>query len=368
MRSALRTFVLAALAGALLIGPIVQGAGAAPAEDPEVAGRAVDKVAAQFDGLAVGYEGDTGTYVLRLPLGSPNLAAAQRSLSDLNIPSRVMISSLTSDKVNEIQSSIARVSQAAESKGFFYGSAYDPIIDKVNLKSNSDNSTVASLLTLYGDSLSFAKVANGGRMTRTSDGSPHHGGASIEDSAVTHYCSSGITVIRSNGTRGITTAGHCWNGTAGTAIFDESGTHQFGNLIGRAGYPGFDQDLITGSTYSRDIYTGGSTGVTIPVISADDPVVGGSYCHSGRTTFEHCGEVPWSLNAQFCDIDGCTTSLIAYNGTDLQPGDSGAPFYAKFATPAAKIRGMAIAIVGPDNYAERWLRIASHLNVTIATS
>lgn len=362
-----RVLCLTAVAGIWLSAISIPSAGAAPA-DPEETGRTVAATVTKLGGIDYGYERDTGTYVVRLPAGASNVAAVQTALAPLGAPMRVVTSTMTAATITNIQNSIVSLSRSTTGKGYFYGSGYDALTDKVRLSSNATGAGLDSLLKTYAAGLDYRKVATGGRVSRTNDGQPHHGGASLKDGAVTAYCSSGFTVKRSNGSRAMVTAGHCWNGTSGTAIFDQSGANLFGSLLGRTGYPNYDQDLITSSTYSRDIYTGGAAGVLIPVISADDPAVSGSYCHSGRTTYEHCGLNPFTLNGQFCDDDGCTNSLVAYTGTDLQGGDSGAPFYAKTTAPAAKIRGMAIAQAGPDSFAERWLRIASHLNVTIVTT
>ena len=97
------------------------------------------------------------------------------------------------------------------------------------------------------------------------------------------------------------------------------------------GLPSRDMERIGGRSYGTSIYVGGVTSTTgRHVASAADPVVGfNNYCHSGRTTGEHCGHTVNSVNATVCTSSGCKSPVTAFSGGVLpQPGDSGSPFYA----------------------------------------
>ena len=49
-----------------------------------------------------------------------------------------------------------------------------------------------------------------------------------------------------------------------------------------------------------------------------------NYCHSGRTTGEHCGHAATSATATVCTSSGCRTNVIRFTGgVMIQPGDSG---------------------------------------------
>ena len=77
-----------------------------------------------------------------------------------------------------------------------------------------------------------------------------------------------------------------------------------------------------------------------------------AYCHSGRTTGEHCGHTATSTNAQVCTSTGCKSPVIQFTGgTMIQGGDSGGAFYAIDSAGKAWIRGNVIATNGTTGWA-----------------
>jgi hypothetical protein len=113
---------------------------------------------------------------------------------------------------------------------------------------------------------------------------------------------------------------------------------------------------------------GGSTGSAEQVTAAHNPAVGSEYCMSGVSTYEHCGLEVYQLDADFCDDDGCTVSLIrSSGGGSAQGGDSGAPFFQPDGS-SDKVRGLVIAHLGASLYSHKWSTIASTFDVDIVTS
>jgi hypothetical protein len=97
-------------------------------------------------------------------------------------------------------------------------------------------------------------------------------------------------------------------------------------MTSRGPFPAWDLALLSGSTYGGLVYMGDAAGTGTSVGSAASPVVGGSYCSSGATTFEQCGKVVQSLSGAVCDASGCTYNLAATQaGGYIGPGDSGGP-------------------------------------------
>jgi hypothetical protein len=196
------------------------------------------------------------------------------------------------------------------------------------------------------------------------------GGAGITSGG--GLCSSGYTVQNSSGYRYSVTAGHCFANWA--KVLTESGNNTYGWVIGRrlptvTGHA-MDMELMYGQNYAGRIYTGGIFSTSsAPVAAAGQAYVGyNNYCHSGRTTGEHCGHTATSINGQVCTQTGCKSPVIVFNGGNLpQGGDSGSPFYAKDSYGRAWIRGHHIAGNGTTGYAQPWTTVASEYNVSIVT-
>lgn len=275
--------------------------------------------------------------------------------------------------LTEVQSRV-RAYVAKNGTEYTFGTYSDPRTGDVVVDSDAPDEVVAPLTDLKNKGLGHIKVkVNKGRVhdgyNRKDDIAPFFGGGGLSASGA--LCSSGYAVKNSAGTRYMTTAGHCF--ANGTTVRTESGARVVGVVTGRAlaslGSGPVDMELLRGQSYAGRIFVGGTTSSSsLPVVSAGSATVGYSaYCHSGRTTGEHCGHTATSVTAQVCTGTGCKSPVIAFTGGVLpQGGDSGSPFYAKNST-GAYIRGHVIAVGSSTAYAELWSKVASRYGVTIVT-
>ena len=94
------------------------------------------------------------------------------------------------------------------------------------------------------------------------------------------------------------TAGHCFANGANALV--ESGLRSYGTVSGRrlptvTGHP-MDMELLGGQSYAGRVYTGGVVSTTSRGVAAGGAASAGysNYCHSGRTTGEHCGHTATS--------------------------------------------------------------------------
>ncbi|USX53592.1 S1 family peptidase [Lentzea sp. HUAS12] len=265
----------------------------------------------------------------------------------------------------------SRILQHVRAKGtkYTFGAYADALTGKVVVETDAPSDVVDSLV---GDNskglVEVRKQTATDDFTRRDDVPAFWGGSGITFAAPNGHCSAGYTVQNSAGTRFMVTAGHCFANGA-TAV-----TELGGRVVGVAsgnGLPGEDMVLLGGQSYAPFVYVGGvdsSTGHH--VASAANPIVGfNNYCHSGRTTGEHCGHTVSSITGTVCTSSGCKSPVIVYSGGTLpQGGDSGAPFYALSVSADDKhIRGHHIASSGTTRYAEMWSRVQARFGVSIVT-
>lgn len=190
----------------------------------------------------------------------------------------------------------------------------------------------------------------GGRASNTE----HLGGEALST------CTSAFGTINAGGTRGISTAGHCPNsqnddGAALTYQTGHEGTHG-------------DFQWHTGPrTKTDDFYAGNATTLEVTrrdVSGVGAPVVGGTLCKNGKTTFRYCEEVR-RLNICFSGL----CNLIEMDTRSVLAGDSGGAVY-NANTAYGVVYGWHYAPVFPfdrDLYS-RADRIDNALNVNIATN
>ncbi len=267
----------------------------------------------------------------------------------------------------------ARIARHEAKTGYkhTFGSYVDATTNKIVIQTDASDRVVDSVLGAEGKAQQVVvkKVKIKDSWSRKSDIPSYWGGAGVTASVGTPWCSTGFTVQNGSGTRFQVTAGHCFSN--GTNVYTENSGSWMGSVSGNglSDANKHDMELIGGSSYWGYIYTGGvdsSTGM--PVVGAGDPVVGyANYCHSGRTTGEHCGHTANSVTAQVCTQSGCKSPVIAYTGGNMiQGGDSGSPFYVKDSS-SVWARGINIATGGGTGYAEKWSRIQSRYGVSITT-
>lgn len=268
---------------------------------------------------------------------------------------------------------------AAHGTKYTFGSYLDARTGKIVLDTDAPADVVSALTRPTG--AMTARAANDVQVQRSTisdywhrrdDIQPYWGGGGITQTANTPWCSAGYAVQNAAGTRFSVTAGHCF--ANGINVLTESGANPYGVVSNRrlptvSGHPQ-DMELIGGRSYAGRIFTGGVVSTSsAPVVAAGTAYVGFTdYCHSGRTTGEHCGHTATSITGQVCTTTGCKSPVIVFTGgTQPAGGDSGSPFYVKDSSGGAWIRGHVIAGNGVTSYAERWLDVQAAYGVSIVT-
>ncbi|OLF12548.1 chymotrypsin family serine protease [Actinophytocola xanthii] len=251
---------------------------------------------------------------------------------------------------------------------YTFGAYADAVSGKVVVETDAPAEVVSSLVGPHRGMVEVRRQAVTDNFSRRDDVPAYWGGAGITDTPGLPHCSAGYTVQNSSGARFMVTAGHCFGN--GTNAFTELGGRYFGTAFGN-GLPSQDMVLLGGESYGSFIYVGGVNSSTgHHVASAGNPVVGfTNYCHSGRTTGEHCGHTVNSVNGIVCTSSGCKSPVMVWTGGVLtQGGDSGSPVYALSVSGTDKhIRGHNIAASGNTRYAELWSRVQARFGVSIVT-
>jgi hypothetical protein len=287
----------------------------------------------------------------------------------LSLSGRVRLATrpITHSAIEEATTDLLSLGKARGAPDFTFH--FDPELGKVVIVS-PDQSAFRDVLRKHGDVIVFTE-ATITLHSREADNSPFSGGAHAKLAGAQEGCSTGFTVVRSNGSRRLVTAGHCFNES--DRVFSPGNGNEIGTIAGRS-FPDPDLATIVFKQYAATIYVGGAVGAKAWVVGAANPVVGvKEYCRSGRKTHEKCGLEVLGLNGTKCTQGNCTFNLIRYRPTALggwaQPGDSGAPFYIKNNVGNILIRGLHIAgnEAGTEDLAHRWTHVRDRYNVTIAT-
>lgn len=364
--------VLSGVMGTLLCTPVLANENAASVEaqsndaalgdDTEVAAR-LSELAQANGALGTYFDFESSEYVV--VFSDSDLVPPESSFKTLAIPLRVATRSITKGEIDEITNLL--VNDRASKDAF--GTFFSPRLGQVVVNAYGKPGTFDNISDRY-PGLIDVRYEEGGRLsTRFNDSAPHWGAAWVESPGHGH-CTSGFTVKEnSTGIKRMATAAHCADGF-GSDIF--GGTSLFwGTITAYGPFPVWDLALIGGS-HAGKIYTGANVNPTPsqPVKDAQNPSVGStSFCHSGATTYEHCGHHLVSETGSFCDPQGnCTQLLDVYeDGFAPQGGDSGAPMFNYPASGGVIIRSVLIG-GGATIYAEKWSSLQLHFNVSIVTA
>ncbi|MDG4767920.1 hypothetical protein O7632_28055 [Solwaraspora sp. WMMD406] len=311
---------------------------------------------------------------------SATVQLADRHAPDRNARATVAASAAATATLAVIQRRIADY-VATHGTKYTFGSYFDATTGKIVLDTDAPADVVAALTKPTGMTAGHLQAANAVQVNqsttsdfwhRRDDIQPYWGGGGITQTAGVAWCSAGYAVQNGAGTRFSVTAGHCF--ANGINVLTESGANPYGVVSNRrlptvSGHAQ-DMELVGGRSYSGRIFTGGVTSTSsAPVVAAGTAYVGFTdYCHSGRTTGEHCGHTATSITGQVCTSTGCKSPVIVFNGgTQPAGGDSGSPFYVKDTSGGAWIRGNVIAGNGTTSYAERYIDVAAAYGVSIVT-
>jgi hypothetical protein len=131
---------------------------------------------------------------------------------------------------------------------------------------------------------------------------------------------------------------------------------------------------FTGKTYAGYIYADNST-VERRVDDGNDPVIGSSYCYTGRSSGFTCSWIAKQKGVTRCYLpEGCTKNLIMVQrgSTLMQLGDSGGPFFIKGGNLTVGIRGIIVARyydgLTAKSYVQGFKVIADYYRAAIVTS
>ncbi|MBW9214791.1 S1 family peptidase [Mumia sp. zg.B53] len=349
-----------------------------------------DGVPVSLDAGVIGVTGSpTAGYTLVVTRGTDGAALVNRLTSGLSATARRLLTVRTSERTAQelrdawvgVTAQQWRTADAAPTAG--YSMDLDPELEAVVVDVAAAPPRAAARLDrqaapvegVDAGAVVVRYTGSAARASRTSDTSPHWGGARI--TSPSKVCSSGFTVrSKSSSTRYSVTAGHC--GANGTSWY--SGSYYFGQIAGRSNYPAYDQARLAGSTYTNSIYTDGLDNFNVRTVTgANDGAVGDNVCASGAVTKSVCGIEIKSLSASYCDDPAkpatCSTYLMRGRRSDdrviARLGDSGGPVYQRNTTQSrASIRAMVVAydMSGVRMYAERYNSISNHLGVIAVTS
>jgi hypothetical protein len=222
------------------------------------------------------------------------------------------------------------------------------------------------------------------RAGRLNDGEPHYGGSGIRkgsnSSLSSNQCTSGFTVKRkSDGKRGVTTAGHCFSN--GDSIYS---AYQFTGVLWGEGtvdnpFPSIDVAgvMSAAETYANIIHVEPCSPCVRTVTAKGSIGQGSAMCLSGMVTTAICGIIVLSTDATLCDGYGCTFTLVEgwrNNDTIVRAGDSGGPAYVRTGTANATAIGTIVGgAAGRSSssvtvYVEPIAILEEALSVTVATS
>jgi hypothetical protein len=314
--------------------------------------------------LGVYYDETSRRYAVVLP-GSVSSSAAANQARARGLDVRVEHRDIDRATIDRIDTQLSKLRRSMPDK---YAFAYSFNVEKgvVEVETNAPKDLFSSIEAGFpGRVVVRAGVLETTSGNWTNDQPPHWGGAYVQGGSL--VCTSGWSIrTQHDNKKYMVTAGHCFaNGTStnmGT-VWRES-----------AAYPAIDVELIRGKTYAGYVYADGAT-LERRVNDGNDPVVGSSYCYTGRNRGFTCGWVAKTKGVRFCYISaGCTNNLImVQNGSQLfQGGDSGGPFYIKGGNLTVGIRGIVVARyydgITTKNYVQGFKAIADYYVAAIVTS
>ena len=317
--------------------------------------------AAAGDALGTYYDAPTRQYVVAVPSTGPGstLTAANVAVPGLSV--RVEKRATTGRAITALRTELRARTWHPTAKRHAYGFYVEPKRGVTVVRTDAPASVLSPLLDRHPGRI-VVEPTKAQRTNRFNDPPAHWGGATLTSGST---CTAGFVVKNGAGIRSMVTAGHCF--AVGAVVRTGGGTWQVGTVTNRAPFAAWDLELIGGGSYGKSVYRGNEIASGALQLSAGDPIVGfKGYCFNGQTTGgESCNHTADSLDAEFCDGAGCTTSLIAFSGGSApKPGDSGAPFYLP-TSGGVHARGIVIAVAGSTGFAERWNTVASRFGVTI---
>lgn len=329
------------------------------------------RAAAQAAGALDVYWDESG-YVVVAPAGSAVDPAAWAGMQ-AGATVRIQQASVTAADIEAVKARVAQIAATRPGQNDGWVVYLDLPTGVITVEGPASASLERALTTEFGPKITY--VLSKSRVERifdrNTDVQPFWGGDRITDNWIFPdqgtQCTSGFAVRNAAGTRYMTTAGHCKELGAG---FWTMGREVYGHVRALAPFPATDAEMIGDETYAARIWTGGLCCNSNPVTSGGNPFVNSTYCGSGSFSFEHCDHTALAVDVQFCDEQNlCTDHTVRFNGTALQHGDSGGPFYFKSSQGCIAARGL---LIGWDpaiqrGWAQMWNTVLNKLNVSTVT-
>lgn len=249
----------------------------------------------------------------------------------------------------ELDSVRARLRTLNLAKGESIGFGYDIRHDRIDIDTSLDERAIRIALPEPLADSDLVHVARIGleRLSRSSDQSPHRGGA--HTNGAEGGCSSGFPIKHPSFGNSILTAGHC--GACGTNVANGNYSDSFGTVIQNPYRPDlgnveYDFAVVDGSTYTGRIYTQTNDTTTDALDGHTGPSLNVGYCMVGAESRRLCAEYD-DLTREFCDAGGCTrhTALaerVCTSGVLGRRGDSGGPVIRELENGKVGARGLVV--------------------------
>jgi len=304
----------------------------------EAAARDLMARAQSASALGVYYDAAADEYAVVLSIGRALVTTSQ--FNDLGIAVRTEALDVDAATIERIEAALLRLHDTNPSIKYTF--AFDVRTGVVNVTSEGSRSDFADVEAAFPGRIAFTP----GRIEPTAEGSwsndiaPHWGGAWVQPNSGQPglLCTSGWAMKTASGVRSMVTAGHCFPNSSKTNMGTSS--------RGSDAYPAIDVARLTGKTYQGYIYADGANGER-RVNDGNNPVLGSSYCITGRGSGFKCGFVAQQSGITACYLpEGCTRNLFGARTSDnrvVQQGDSGGPFFIKGGSLTVGIRGINVA-------------------------
>ena len=369
-------FLLAATLVALAA--TVAGAPAVAADPNAPDGVGLSKIegVAESNG-AHGIYVSSGNVVVVVPADNAGRFPGALGASAQGVPILVQATDVSLDEVSSMREDLRSLRPSLPGN-YSYGFYFDLPTATMIVQTNAPASYFTELANKYAGKMTVQSGGVGGlTYNRQGDAPAFWGGAAITgigDSGGQELCSTGYIAKNSSRTY-MVTAGHCFALGATIHASQYANTGYVEGTVTNRNFPMYEEELISGGSYSPNIYNGvkGDETSHAPIYGEKWGSVGQSgFCRTGRTSGRYCNWTVGSTNAEYCPgfpLPGywCSSDLYAFSGTPPQGGDSGGPVYYPYnggVLIAGTISGYMSTIFGTTSYAEKMPTVLQYWGLT----
>lgn len=326
-------------------------------EFSEAEGRALSDLAQAKGALGAYFDRETSTYVVVVPSSDPGVFT-RADAGEVAVDVRIEHQSIDHATIAAIASKLESKRATGEAP-YDYGFGFDLRTGLVEILHDGPDGAFEGIAAEFPGSTTLRR----GKFFLAGmhdDTAPFAGGADLNGDK---GCTSGFTMKWSNGTKRMITAGHCFHDVNST----QTNMGQ-GSIDGAGGWPDYDIGQVSGSTYEGYVWTG--TNSKRKVSDGANPVVGGYYCTSGRSSGVTCSWQVTQLNVTICwsGLPACSKSLAAFKRSDnahVVPGDSGGPLWAGTVGLDGELRAGVRGVISGyfwDVFTSSWRSYATQYN------